>query len=130
MVATKRKYCLCKLHFWWILSKNHGKKTDQLIIKAKKDEEPDEFVLEILQEWVNEMAKKVGYSSLKAYASGINRYLKYRKIKIDLKDIEWPQNIQEERYAISLEEIQKIIEIAPYDRKAFYIWEDRIKRWR
>ncbi len=59
-----------------------------------------------------EMDPKVSYKSLKAYSSGINCSLKHRKIKIDQKDIKWPQDIPEERYVVSTEEIQKLIQIA------------------
>ncbi|MCH9657180.1 hypothetical protein K0U27_00560 [archaeon] len=101
--------------------RTHGKTTDQVIQEARQDDDPEEIVLEVLQDWVNSMSQKVGYSALRVYSSGINRYLKYQKIRLDLKDIEWPQKIQEERYAISLGEIEKILKIASFKRKAYYI---------
>jgi len=101
--------------------KTHSKTTDDVIKEARLDDDPEEIVLDVLQDWVNYMSHKVGYSALRVYSSGINRYLKYQKIRLDLKDIEWPQKIQEERYAISLGEIEKILKITSFKRKAYYI---------
>ncbi|MCA9828176.1 MAG: hypothetical protein KC444_07295 [Nitrosopumilus sp.] len=38
-----------------------------------------------------------------------------------IKESEWPQNIQEERHTISHEEIEKILRIASYERRAYYL---------
>lgn len=101
--------------------KKYAQTFDNVIAAAKKDDDPDELILEVLQDWVNSVAGKLSYSTLVNYISGINRYLRYQKIRIDQKEIEWPQNIQEERYAISLGEIEKILRIASYERRAFYL---------
>ncbi len=101
--------------------KKHNQSYDEIIKEAKNDEYPDEFILEVIQDWVNSLSKQLNHTTLVNYVSGINRYLKYQKIRIDLRDIEWPQNIQEERYAISIEEISKILRIASYERRAYYL---------
>ena len=82
---------------------------------------PDEVVLEVLQDWVNSLSGRLSYSALRVYVSGVNRYLKYQKIRLDLNDVEWPQNIQEERYAISKDEIKKILKTAHYTRQGLYL---------
>ncbi|MGH1567272.1 MAG: hypothetical protein ACRBB5_07650 [Nitrosopumilus sp.] len=64
---------------------------------------------------------KKDHSTLRVYLSGINRYLKYQKIRIELKDIELPMKIQEERYAILVEEIEKILEVVSYKRRGHYL---------
>jgi len=94
---------------------------DQVIAEAKKDEEPEDYMLEIFQDWVNIWVKKVGHSAMRNYMSGVTSFLKYEKIRIDLKDVELPKKIQEERYAISDNEIRKILEVAPYDKRAYYL---------
>lgn len=119
--AAKENITYSNRIFDEFLQKIYGKTLDEVITEAKKDEEPDEVILEVLQDWVNSVSDKLSYSGLRTYASGINRYLKYQKIRIDLKDIEWPQNIQEERYAISREEIEMILEICSYRRKGYYL---------
>ena len=78
-------------------------------------------MLEIVQDIVNQLSKSLNHTTLVNYVSGMNRYLRYRKIKIDQKEIEWPQNIQEERYAILISEIEKILRIATYERRAYYL---------
>jgi integrase len=94
---------------------------DELIKEAKKDDYPDELILEVLQDWINHFAGNLQHNTLVNYVSGINRYIRYQKIRIDQKEIEWPQNIQEERYAISLDEIEKIMRVATYERRAYYL---------
>lgn len=101
--------------------KNHSQSLDEIIQEAKNDSEPDEIILEVIQGWVNNNVKNLNHATLVNYVSGMNRYLRYQKIKIDQKDIEWPQNIQEERYAISIGEIEKILRIATYERRAYYL---------
>ena len=81
--------------------KNHNQTLDEIIKESKKDDYPDELILEVLQDWINHFAGDLQHNTLVNYVSGINRYLRYQKIRIDQKEIEWPQNIQEERYAIS-----------------------------
>jgi len=47
--------------------------------------------------------------------------LKYHKIKIELKDLEWPQQLKEEPYAISLQEIHQILNVSTWKKKAYYL---------
>jgi len=101
--------------------KTHNQTLDEIIIESRKEEFPDEMILEVIQDWINHIAGKLQHNTLVNYISGLNRYLKYQKIRIDQKEIEWPQNIQEERYAISHEEIEKILRMATYERRAYYL---------
>lgn len=92
------------------------------ILKIKEIEQREDEITDIIQDWVNLIAKTKTFNTIKVQLSGINKYLKYYKIKIIFsEEIEFPQNIQEARYPISLEEIQKILEVAEYKQKAYYL---------
>ena len=119
--ATKENIIYSNRVFNKFLQENYHKTTDEVIAEAKVDDEPDEVILEVFQAWINSRSDKLSYSALRVYASGINRYLKYQKMKIDLTDIEWPAKLQEERYAISPNEIEKIMDIASFNRKGYYL---------
>ena len=48
--------------------------------------------------------------------------MKYYKIKIDFNDvIEFPQNVHEERYSISIEEIRQILDVSKFKQKGYYL---------
>lgn len=92
------------------------------ILKIKEIEKREDEITDIIQDWVNLIAQTKTFNTIKVQLSGINKYLKYYKIKIIFsEEIEFPQNIQEARYPISLEEIQKILDIAEYKQKAYYL---------
>jgi|APSaa5957512535_1039671.scaffolds.fasta_scaffold13373_2 integrase len=99
----------------------HNQTLDEIIKEAKNESDSDEIILEVIQDWINKNSNKFQHTTLINYVSGMNRYLKYQKIRIDQKEIEWPQNIQEERYAISNDEIEKILRIASYERRGYYL---------
>lgn len=92
------------------------------ILQIKEIEKREDEITDIMQDWVNLVSQTKTYNTIKVQLSGINKYLKYYKIKIIFsEEIEFPPNIQEARYPISLEEIQKILEIAEYKQKAYYL---------
>lgn len=94
----------------------------QDILKIKEIEKREDEVTDIIQDWVNLVAETKTFNTIKVQLSGINKYLKYYKIKIIFsEEIEFPQHIQEARYPISLDEIQKILNIAEYKQKAYYL---------
>ena len=89
------------------------------LLKQKRTR--NQTVLEVLQDWVNSIVDSLNHSSIRTYLAGINRYLQYQKIRINLKDVELPMKINEERYAISIEEITKILDVASYERRGCYL---------
>lgn len=94
----------------------------QDILKIKEIEKREDEVTDIIQDWVNLVAETKTFNTIKVQLSGINKYLKYYKIKIIFsEEIEFPQNIQEARYPLSLTEIQQILGIAEYKQKAYYL---------
>lgn len=94
----------------------------QDILKIKEIEKREDEVTDIIQDWVNFVSKTKTFNTIKVQLSGINKYLKYYKIKIIFsEEIEFPPHLQEARYPISLDEIQKILEIAEYKQKAYYL---------
>jgi len=91
-------------------------------LQIKEIEKREDEITDIIQDWVNLVSQTKTFNTIKVQLSGINKYLKYYKIKIIFsEEIEFPPNIQEARYPISLEEIQSILNIADYKQKAYYL---------
>ncbi len=91
------------------------------VIKIDVDQREEE-ITSVLQQWVNRLAKTKTFNTIKVEFSAINNYLKYYKIRGEFSDeIKFPQNIQEERYAISVDEIQKIVEAVKPKQKCYYL---------
>ncbi len=65
---------------------------------------------------------KISHRVLQVYISHVKKYLKYYKIRADFgEEIEMPAALLEERYAIPIEDIQKIIENAPWKYKGYFL---------
>ena len=93
----------------------------QDVLKMDAEQREDE-ITSVLQQWVNKLAKTMVFNTIKIEFSAINKYLKYYKIRCDFSEnIEFPQNIQEERYAVSIDEIQKILDSARPKQKCYYL---------
>ena len=103
--------------------KNYDKSRDEIItyLKTLNDEEREDELLEVLQDWINHLKETLVVSSIRVKLTDINRYLKYHKIHVDTKDLEWPQELHEEPYAISLEEIQEILKVAKWKKQGYYL---------
>lgn len=94
----------------------------QDVLKIKDIEKREDEITDIIQDWVNLTSKTKTFNTIKVQLSGINKYLKYYKIKIIFsEEIEFPQHIQEARYPISIDEIIQIISVAGYKQKAYYL---------
>ena len=54
-----------------------------------------------MREWVNHLSrnKGIGTDAIKIYVSHVNKYLKYYMIRIDLKEIQYPERFHEEKYS-------------------------------
>lgn len=91
-------------------------------LKIKDAEKKEDEIIGVIQDWVNLTSKTKTFNTIKVQLSGINKYLRYYKIKIIFsEEIEFPQHIQESRYPISLQEIQRIMEVAEYKQKTYYL---------
>ncbi len=82
------------------------------IIEFKKLDDPDEEMEELLQEWINHLVKNkpkkktLTPQSLKQYVNAVNAYLKYHRFRVEIRSLKFPKQLQEEKYAITVEEIQ------------------------
>ncbi len=94
-------------------------------VKSLKD--PDEEMEEILQDWVNHIVKvppkkkKLTPQAIKQYANAVNEYLKYHRFSIEVKNLTFPKQLQEEKYAITVNEIQQILKVANWNKQAYYL---------
>ncbi len=100
---------------------------DSKITEFKKLNDPDEEMEELLQEWVNYLVKnppkknKLTSLVLKQYANAVNAYLKYHRFRIDIKALKFPKQLYEEKYPITVEEIQQILRVAKWIKQAYYL---------
>lgn len=78
-----------------------------------------------LQEWISWCQKTKTPQTIKQYYGDLETYLHYRGIKIDVRErkmnLRFPRQEIEEKYPLSLEEAQKIINNASYLRKGMYL---------
>ena len=100
---------------------NYKKSRDEIIVYVKTldNEEREDQLLDLAQEWLNHLHKTLVVSSIRVKITDINRYLKYHKIGMDTKDLEWPQEMHEEPYAVSLEEISEILKVAKWKKQGY-----------
>jgi len=100
---------------------------DSKIIEFKKLEEPDEEMEELLQEWINHLVKNPPKKTeltpivLKHYANAVNAYLKYHRFRIDIRTLKFPKQLYEEKYPVTVEEIQQILKVANWTKQAYYL---------
>jgi len=88
------------------------------------EKEKEDRLFQILQDWINYLDSK-GITAIRTYFSGLNRYLRYHRIKLTKEDIKeeltFPRKIEEERYALTLEDIHKIFKVAKYKMQGIYL---------
>lgn len=105
----------------------HARSRDDIIayLKAMTSiEEREEEAIGWIQGFIDTISEggKISFKVLQVYCSHIKKYLKYYKIKIDFgEEIELPPALLEERYPISIENIAKIIENAPWKYKGYFL---------
>ena len=102
----------------------YQKTTDQIIqqVKSLEGDEKEDLLCDVVQSWINSLSREnIGRKAIKVYLSGVNRYLRYNRLSVDSKELEFPQNMQEERYAISLDEIHKLLRASSWDKQGFYL---------
>ena len=96
-------------------------------IHSLQEEDRDDELFSVLQGWVDWISETFSLSrdSTRQAFSRLNKYLWYRRIKItanDIKDeIEFPEDIQEEKYAPTETEFMDIISSLMWRNKGFCI---------
>lgn len=113
----------------FLYSEYNGLDTEKFIVHIKslnEDERYDEL-FSILQGWIDWVSNtfNLNSASTRQIFSRLNKFLWYCRIKItsnDIKDeIEWPEVIQEERYAPSEDEFVQIVSGLSWRNKGFCI---------
>ena len=76
-----------------------------------------------LQDWIDwNVIHKKNPSTIRMWFSCINSFLKFKGIRIDIKEnLDFPKKIEEELYPLQLEDIRKILSVAKYDKKCLYL---------
>jgi len=87
---------------------------------------PDKRVWKVLQDWIDHQQEQgLGSSTIHTRFSLLNKFLFWMNIKLDMRDVEqnleFPQKEIDKKYALKLEDIQKILTVASYDKKVLYL---------
>lgn len=101
--------------------------TDKFIIHIQSlpEEDREDELYPILQGFIDSLSDKfdLSHGSIKQSFSRLNKYLWYKKIKITAHDIkeelEWPEHIQEEKYAPSEAQFISIITELNWKNRGF-----------
>lgn len=101
--------------------------TDKFIIHilSLPEDQRDDEIFPVLQDFIDHLSEKfdLNHGSVKQSFSRLNKYLWYKKIKITAHDIkeelEWPEYIQEEKYAPSEDEFISIISALSWRNRGF-----------
>ena len=84
-----------------------------LILKKQNEEEYIDTLYEILQDWINQYAKKLNPNSLRTNFANIRTYIYHFGIKTDSQDINqlliFPRIQKEEKYPLKHKELLKIV---------------------
>ena len=102
----------------------YGRDREEIItyIKSFDDEDQrDDLITDLVQEWIHHLHIINVVSVIRVKISGLNKYLKYKKIGVDTKELVYPQSLYEEPHAISLEEILTIFKVSKYHKIAYYL---------
>lgn len=121
--------CLAKRRFDEFCTAEYNLNTDQFIdhIKNLDEKNQDDELFSTLQGWIDWLSdeKNIQIGSIRGQLSGLNKYFRYRKLKIDKDDmkdeIDYPNEIKEEKYAISLDEVHRVIHSLPIKYQGFCI---------
>ena len=102
----------------------YGKSRDDIIdyIKSFEDEDQkDDLITDLVQEWIHHIHTRNVVSVIRVKISALNKYLRYKKIAVDTKELVYPQALYEEPHAISIDEILEIFKVAKYHKIAYYL---------
>lgn len=120
---------LAKKRFDDYLYSEYKMNTDGFIkhIKSIPEDERDSELFSVLQAWIDWLVDSfdLNSGSVKIAFSGLNKYLRYHRIKITREDsneeIEYPDEIREEKYPLSDDEIQLIIPSLMWKNQGFCV---------
>lgn len=83
-----------------------------------------ESASDLLQGWINKMAQCKHPTTIRGYVSIIKRYMHYRGIRLtseDIRHLNLPAKIREERYPLTHDVIQRILGVASYKKRGLYL---------
>ncbi len=84
-----------------------------------------ESASDLLQGWINKMAACNKYpTTIRGYVSIIRGYMYYRGIRLttdDIRHLNLPAKIREEKYPLTRDVIQRILKVASYKRRGLYL---------
>lgn len=83
-------------------------------------------IFELLQSWINKNHEAgLSPSTIYLYFINLKSFLYYKGIKLTKEDVKnelvFPKQFTEERYGLSVEQIQKILEVTPYKKRGLYL---------
>jgi len=85
----------------------------------------EEIAFDILQEWINWMAKSLHARTIINYFSVVRQYLHYKGLKFHPLDIKqnlvFPKINEYEKYGLTLDDLKLIFDAVPYRRKMLYL---------
>jgi len=122
--GTVRGYeTMFKLFDNFCISK-YQKGMHQVILEIQGN--PDKRIWGVLRNWITyEKEQKLGIPTIRTRLSLLNNYLYWMGIKLDKRDIKIELKIKkgdiDKKYALKLEDIQKILTVASYDKKVLYL---------
>jgi len=122
--GTVRGYeTMFKLFDNFCISK-YQKGMHQVILEIQGN--PDKRVWGVLKNWIQyEKQNNLGVPTIRTRLSLLNNYLYWMGIKLDKRDIKNQLKIKkgdvDKKYALQLEDIQKILTVASYDKKVLYL---------
>jgi len=108
--------------------------TDKFIthILSLPEDQREDDLFAILQGFIDWLSEKfdLSHGSVKQSFSRLNKYLWYKKIKVTAHDIkeelEWPELIQEEKYAPSEDEFISIVSALNWKNKGFCLTQGSV----
>jgi len=121
-VSTRRNFNATYKSFEKFCQEKYDRSAEEIIQEIPQEKESE---YDILQAWINWLAKSVIPSTVHPRFSSLMGYFHYRGIKMYKEDVK--QNIslpripKEEKHPLSLEEIRKIIGEANFKKKALYL---------
>ena len=109
--ATRRGFQRMFSNFTKFCESNYQGNMEEMVRQLKKADEPTVYTT--LQEWINYNGEKAP-STIKVWFSYLKKYLTHRGIDLTKArdNLSFKRAIEEERYPLALEDVQRIIEVA------------------
>jgi len=119
--GTRDLYKIALRNFEKFCDDHYNRSMDEVISEFSVVDE--QTVCDTLQDWIDwNVSQKKGSSTIRMWFSCLHNYLRYRRVKIDIKEnIDFPKKIEEELYPLQLEDIHKLLSVAKYDKKCLYL---------